>query len=102
MRASLKSNVKVTGSLIGKGALVIVINAGTRVQLPDFPCREVTIIGLRSNEGYIYASPDNLVSASNCGVELEAKDNYTFAVANTNQIWIDASVSGEGISYVAI
>ena len=69
--------------------------------MPSVSCREVTIIAKRINSGYIYAGGSN-VSSTVYGVELSAKESYTFAVANVNQIWIDASVSGEGISYVAI
>ena len=95
-------SVKLTGSINGKGALATVTTAGTRVQLPSFACREVTITAKRTNTGYIYASPDNLVSSTVYGIELATKDSFTFNVANANQIWIDASVSGEGISYVAV
>jgi len=95
-------NTQSIGSTSCKGALAVVTTTGTRIQLPDFPCREVTIIAKGSNQGYIYASPDNLVSSTNYGVELLARYSFTFQVANTNQIWIDSSVSGEGISYVAV
>ena len=95
-------SMQLTGSLTGKGAIATVTTAGTRVQLPSFPCRLVTVIAKRTNTGYIYASPDNLVSSTVYGVELAAKDSFDFEVANANQIWIDSSVNGEGISYVAI
>ncbi|CRF28964.1 Uncharacterised protein [Mycobacterium tuberculosis] len=93
--------VKLMGSYALKGNVLNVTTAGTRVQLPDYPCREVTIIARRGNTGSIFAGGSD-VSSSVYGVELQAKDNFTFAVSNTNLIWIDASVSGEGISYVAI
>ena len=95
-------SIKLTGSITGKGALATVTTAGTRVQLPSFACRIVTVIAKLNNAGSIYASPDNLVSATNYGVELKAGSSYDFEVANTNQIYIDASVDGEGISYVAL
>lgn len=84
-----------------KGAVQTVTTAGTRIQLPNYPCREVTLIGLRANKGYIYVGGTD-VSSTVYGVELGARDSYTFKVSNTNLIWIDASVSGEGVSYVAI
>lgn len=93
--------VTLDSSNIKEAALQNVTTAGTRVQLPNIPCREVTIIAKRANTGYIYAGKSN-VSNTVYGVELAAKDSYTFAVNNTNEIWLDASVSGEGISYVAI
>jgi len=86
---------------LAKAATLTVTMAGGRVQLPNVPCREVTVIALRTNTGYIYAGGSD-VSSVVYGVELGARDSMTFAVSNANQVWIDASVSGEGISYVAI
>lgn len=88
-----------SGSL--KGAHLTVVDAGARVQLPNYPCREVTIIGLSSNTGSIYVG-GNDVSSTVFGAELSAKDSITLAVNNTSLIWIDASVSLEGVSYVAL
>lgn len=93
--------VTLTGSSLLVGKVQNVTTAGTRVQLPDQACREVTIIAKRGNTGYIYVGGDD-VSASVYGAELEAKDSITIAVENTNKIYIDSSISGEGISYVAI
>ncbi len=89
------------GSATLTGAIQNVTTAGTRVQLPDIPCREITIIAKRTNNGFIYAGGDD-VSSAVYGAELEAKDSMTLTVANANQVWIDASVSGEGISYVTV
>lgn len=78
-----------------------VITSGNRVQLPNIPCREITIIARRTNTGSIFIGGNN-VSSSVYGVELQARDSFTFNVSNANLIYIDASVSGEGISYVTI
>ena len=94
-------NATITGSLANVSNVLNVTTAGERVRLPDIPCREVTLIAKRTVTGYIYAG-DSLVSNLRYGVELASKEAFTFAVANANQVWIDASVSGEGISYVAI
>jgi hypothetical protein len=93
--------VQPVGSNSIKGARQVVVSAGMRVNLPNYPCREITIIGLSSNTGSIYVG-GNDVSFSAFGVELSAKDSITLTVSNTNLIWIDAAVSGEGVSYVAI
>lgn len=93
--------VVLTGSNALKHGLVSVSTPGQRVQLPNVPCHEVTVIARRTNTGSIYVGgPD--VSANSFGVELEAKESFTFTVNNLNVIYIDASVSGEGISYVAV
>lgn len=89
------------GSLANVCDVLDVTTAGIRVQLPNIPCREVTVIAKRTDIGYIYAG-DSLVSSIRYGAELTAKESFTFAVANANQVWIDSSVNGEGISYVAI
>ena len=89
------------GSSTLKGAIQDVETAGVRVNLPDYPCREVTVIAKRGNTGSIFIGGDD-VSASVYGVELQARDSYTFVVSNTNVLYLDASVSGEGVSYVAV
>jgi len=89
------------GSTSLTGALKLVTTAGTRTQLPNIPCREVTVIGLDTNTGSVFAGGVN-VSLAVYGVKLGAKEAFTFAVANANQIYIDSSISGEGVSYVAI
>lgn len=94
--------VSIVGSLTNLQGIVNVTTAGTRVQLSaDQACREVTIIAKRLNVGYIYVGTV-AVSASAYGVELAAKESITIPVANLNQIYIDSSVNGEGISYVAV
>ncbi|QHA00953.1 hypothetical protein [Dehalobacter restrictus] len=96
------NGVSIVGSLANiTGAVQNVTTAGTRLQLPDIDCHEVTIIAKRLNTGYIYAGGSD-VSSSVYGVELAALESYTFPVANANQIYIDSSVNGEGISYVAV
>ena len=96
-------NVEVTlsGSILAEATVLNVTTAGTRVLLPDILCHEVTIIAKRPNTGYINAGK-NTVSSTVYGVEFAAKDSFTFNVSNANQIYIDASISGEGICYVAI
>ena len=94
-------NVKLTGSTAIKGAVQNVTTAGTRVQLPAYPCREVTLIAKDSNTGVIFVGGSD-VSSSVYGVKLNVRDSITLNVSNTNLIFLDSSVSGEGVSYVAI
>ena len=94
--------VMVVGSLANiKGAVVNVTTAGESVRLPDIPCDTVTITALRNNTGYIYIGGSD-VSSTVFGDDLATKESFTFQIANLNQLYIDASVSGEGISYVAV
>lgn len=94
-------NYQPVGSDTLIGAVQGVVTAGNRVQLPNNPCREVTIIGLSTNTGSIYIGGSN-VSHSFYGAELSAKDSITLTISNTNLVWIDSAVSGEGVSYVAV
>jgi hypothetical protein len=94
-------DVRQTGSATLKGAVQNVAAAGTRVQLPNIPCREITLIAKKGNTGAIYVGGTD-VTASVYGAELAARDSITLTVSNAYLIWIDASVSGEGISFVAI
>lgn len=90
-----------SGSAQLKGAVQIVTTSGTRVQLPDYSCRTITIIAKRSNTGSIFIGGAD-VSSSVYGIELHASETFDIDIANTNLLWIDASVNGEGISFVAI
>lgn len=94
-------SVQLTGSNAIVGVVDVVTTATTREQLASHACREVTIIAKDTNTGYIYIGGSD-VSATVYGAKLAAKDSITLAVSNTNLIYMDASVSGEGISYVAI
>ena len=85
-----------------KGANVLnVTTAGTRVQLPSIQCKMITIIAKKTNTGSIFCGL-NTVSSTVYGVELEQKESFDFQVNNANEIYIDASISGEGVSYVAL
>lgn len=93
--------VQLMGSNVLKGAVQNVATAGTKIQLPNYPCREVTIIAKDTNTGNIFVGGSD-VSSAVYGAKLKADGSITLSVSNTNLIYIDTSVSGEGISYVAI
>jgi hypothetical protein len=104
-RVRIDSNGNLLTSEVGSAQITAnVLNvptAGTRVQLPNIPCREVTVIAKRANTGSIFVGGAT-VSATVYGSDMSARDSFTFRVSNANMIWIDASISGEGISYVAL
>lgn len=75
-----------------------VSTAGTRVQLSSNACNRITIVANRANTGYIYVGGSD-VSSTVHAIELQTKDTATFYVSNTNQLWIDSSVNGEGVSF---
>lgn len=96
-----EGEVKLAGSTLAGAAVQNVTTAGTRVQLSSVACSEITIIAKRANTGYIYIGGAT-VSSAVYGAELAALESITIPVSNANEIYIDASVSGEGISYVAV
>ncbi len=94
-------STKLVGSSAIKGANSTVTTAGTRVQLPDHACRKIIITANRTNTGYIYIGGSD-VSSAVYGIELTENGQITLEISNSNLIYIDASVDGEGISYIAI
>lgn len=96
-----KPKVTIAGSDTLNGKLMNVTTAGNRTQLDNIPCKEVTVIARKGNTGSIYVGGID-VSSIQFGVELEADQSFTFSVSNANLIYIDASISGEGVSYVAV
>lgn len=92
---------KLAGRSSISGKKKTVTTAGTRVRLDDIPAGEVTVIALKGNTGSIFVGGSD-VSSTVFGVELQANEAFTFNVNNANLIYIDASVNGEGVSYVAI
>lgn len=92
---------QLSGSNLAEATVLNVTLADTRQQLPDIDCSQVMIIAKRNNTGYIYVGK-NTVSSTVYGAELGELDCVVLPVSNANEIYIDASVSGEGISYVAI
>jgi hypothetical protein len=93
--------IQMTGSGVLNGKTKNVSTVGTRVQLDNIPCKEVTVIARKGNTGSIYVGGSD-VSSILFGVELMANESFTFAVSNANLIYIATSVSGEGVSYVTI
>jgi hypothetical protein len=96
-----KPKITIAGSSTLSGKLANVTTAGAKLQLANISCREVTVIARKGNTGSIYVGGSD-VSSILFGVELQANESFTFSVSNANLIYIDSSVSGEGISYVTV
>lgn len=82
--------------------LVTVTTAGTEVQVSatSVPIKGITIKSLAANTGTMYVG-SSTVSSTN-GYPLAAGQAISFDISNLNTIWIDASVSGEKVSYLAV
>lgn len=81
---------------------VAVSTAGSRVQLSgsSVPIRSVCIKALTGNTGKMYVG-DVTVASSN-GYEMPKDLSVCLDVNNLNLIYIDASVNGESVAYIAI
>lgn len=92
-----------------------VTTSGTRVQLtaasptPPASCISLTVQAKSSNTGTIYVGGSNVSASSKIGVALvngatPAAAAYfspssTTALYSTGAVWLDATVSGDGVSY---
>lgn len=74
-----------------------VTTAGTRVQLSSVACQKVIITAKAANTGTIWVGGSTV--AAGRGVPLVALQSVTLDVSNTNAVYIDSTVNGEGITY---
>ena len=93
---------KVTGSNALLQGIKNVTTAGTRVQLAaDQACKQVLIIALNTNTGFIYIGNAS-VSSSAYGKRLRAEESVSIPVSNLNLVYVDSSVNNEGVSYLGV
>lgn len=88
---------------LGHGSRTVA-TAGTDVQLSttSVPCNWVTLEAYRSNTGYIAVGGSGVdAAAAGSGITLAGTnaDTVTIPVKNLNAVYIDATVSGEGVRY---
>jgi hypothetical protein len=89
----------IPGSAVYTGRATVPI-AGSRVQLPDLPCRSVTIRALSTNAGNIYFG--NELVDSGRGFPLAAGDALDLAIDNLRRLYIDAANNGDGIAFLVV
>ncbi len=88
-----------------KSGRQVVTTAGTAEPLSDAPFRvaRVDIFALDANGGRVYVG-DHAVSAvasNQQGAPLSALEQMPFKNVDLANIWIDAAVSGEGVTWMA-
>ena len=81
-----------------------VTTAGTAVPLAavDTPCKLITINAKAANTGKIAVGGQGVIATigvTQTGVILNAGDVYELEVADLNEVYIDATVSGEGVTF---
>lgn len=83
----------------------LVTVAGTPVQLTTFQIpegTEIVVKAMSTNTGLIaigYSSATALASGTNC-FKLQANQGVSVQIDDPAQIWIDATVSGEGVEII--
>ena len=80
-----------------------VTTAGTEVQLvaSSTVCSSVTIKAIYNNTGYIAVGSNSSVTMAN-GFLLSPNESISLDVDNVQDVYIDSSVSAEGVSWIAI
>lgn len=89
------------GSESVSSGILNVTTAGTAVQFPSTLCRRLLIIAKRGNTGSIYVG-NSTVTSTSYGAELLAGDSLELNISNASLLYINSSVNGEGVSYIAI
>lgn len=82
-----------------------VTTAGTRVQLGESRAIEsVAVTALEANTGVICIGGKTVVAASGTrtGIPLAAKQTATIDTDDLGDLYIDATVNGEGVSWLAV
>lgn len=83
-----------------------VTTAGTAVQLSSTatPCREVVITAETDNTGIVVVGGSAVVASLSTrkGIPLSAGDSITLEINNLNKVYLDATVSTDGVTYLAV
>lgn len=81
----------------------VVTTAGTRVQLStnSVECREVAVTAETDNTGVVVVGGSTVVAAlaTRRGTPLAAGDTAIIPVDNLQDVWLDATVSTDGVTY---
>lgn len=82
----------------------VVTTAGTAVRLvsTNTRCSKVTIMAEVDNTGYIVVGDSTVIAAiaTRRGIPLSAGGSITLTVEDLYQVWIDAEVSSDGVTFI--
>ena len=79
-----------------------VATAGTREALSTpVASRLVTVTALSTNTGVVVVGGSTVIAlqASRRGVPLNAGDSYEFEIDNLSKVFLDVTISGEGVTF---
>jgi hypothetical protein len=97
---NVENSIEITSPTSVTSGKDTVAAAGTHEQMADVPCKGVSIKALSTNTGMIYLGPDGVAAAT--GYQLAAGESIDIAIDNLNRIYLDAAVTGEGVTYLAV
>ena len=109
VQASLTSSVAaigrvghdITGIVSGRR---VVTTAGTRVTLTasSTVCKKIDIVAEIDNTGVIVVGGSGVIAtlATREGIPLIAGQPYSLEIDNAQDVWIDSTISGDGVTYV--
>lgn len=84
----------------------VVSTASTRVQLSStsIPCKTVVVTAELSNTGVITVGSSTVIASASTrrGTPLSAGDSCVLEIDNLNKLYLDSTVSGEGVTYTMV
>lgn len=101
MTISLGTSSSGTSGQIKANGSKVTVTSGTRVQLPSHTCLEVLIVAQAANTGYVYIGNSNVSSTVHIQ-RLSSGEALVLSVVDSSEIYIDTSVSGEGILFTVV
>lgn len=82
---------------------ITVTTAGTRVQMTATStlCRKLDVVAETDNTGIVVVGASTVVAAlaTRRGIPLNAGDFYSMEIDELTRIWIDSTVSGDGVTF---
>lgn len=90
---------------IGNGRTTVT-TGGTAVQVSatSTACRQLVLTAETDNTGYIVVGSSTVVAAlaTRAGTPLAAGDTLVLNMTNLNQVYIDTTVDGDGVTYMYV
>lgn len=83
---------------------LVVPVAGTRVQFPNVVTKVIAMTAETDNTGEVVVGGSGVIAAlaTRRGIPMAAGDSVILAVTNLNLLWLDATVNGDGVTYVTL
>ena len=89
------------GDFIGTGRKTVAASATAEKLAPATKCTSVAITAETDNTGYIVVGGVNVVAAlaTRQGTPLAAGESMSIPTVDLDQIWLDTTVNGDGVTY---